>query len=126
VQIASRRYADALVASPSGRIDHVAAPQFEAGLMPLLAQARSGNCALVLDFSDVDYISSGGLRVLMIAATQMRAQQAKLVVAGLYSVVAEIFAISRFDRVMTIAPTVEDALGQCSAEALAAYRQSPP
>lgn len=126
MQIASRRYADTLVASPSGRIDHVGAPQFEAELMPLLALAQSANCALVLDFSDVDYISSGGLRVLMIAATQMRARQAKLIVAGLYSVVAEIFAISRFDRVMTIAPTIEDALGQCSAEALAAYRQSPP
>ncbi len=125
MQIASRRYADTLVVSPSGRIDHATAPQFEAGLMPLLEQARAGNGALVLDFSEVDYISSGGLRVLMIAATQMRAQQARLIVAGLYSVVAEIFAISRFDRVMSIAPTVEDALGQCSAEALAAYRQTP-
>jgi anti-anti-sigma factor len=123
--LATRQYADTLVAAPSGRIDHVTAPQFESELMPLLAQARSGNGALVLDFSDVEYISSGGLRVLMIAATQLRARQGKLVVAGLYSVVAEIFAISRFDRVMTIAASVEDALGLCSPAALSAYRQSP-
>jgi len=93
--------------------------------MPLLARAQASNLALVLDFSEVEYISSGGLRVLMIAATQLRSQQRKLIVAGLYSVVAEVFAISRFDRVLTIAPDVEAALASCSAEAVAAYRSAP-
>jgi len=121
----SRQYADTLVAAASGRIDHVNAPRFEAELMPLLARAQASNLALVLDFSEVEYISSGGLRVLMIAATQLRSQQRKLIVAGLYSVVAEVFAISRFDRVLTIAPDVEAALASCSAEAVAAYRSAP-
>jgi anti-anti-sigma factor len=123
--ITSRQYADTLVAVASGRIDHVSAPGFEAELMPLLAQSQAGNLALVLDFSDVEYISSGGLRVLMIAATQLRAQQQRLIVAGLHSVVAEIFAISRFDRVLTIAPDVEAGLAQCSPEAVAAFRTAP-
>jgi anti-anti-sigma factor len=121
--ISARQYADTLVAVASGRVDHVSAPQFEAELTPLLAQAGGGNGALVLDFSDVEYISSGGLRVLMIAATRMRAEQRKLIVAGLHSVVAEIFAISRFDRVLTVAPDVEAALGMISAAAATAYRQ---
>jgi anti-anti-sigma factor len=124
VQIAARRYADTLVAAPAGRVDHFAAPQFESELTSLLAQARAGSAALVLDFSGVDYISSAGLRVLMIAAGQMRAQQGKLVVAALQTVVGEIFAISRFDRVLTVKATVEDALEHCSAAALAAYAQS--
>jgi len=125
VPIATHRYADTLVAMPAGRIDHASASQFENELLPLLEQARDGNGALVLDFSGVEYISSGGLRVLMIAATQLRSQQRKLIVAGLYSVVAEIFAISRFDRVLTIAPDVEAALAMCSPEAVAAYRSAP-
>jgi len=123
--ITSRQYADTLVAAASGRIDHVNAPRFEAELMPLLAQAQTRSLGLVLDFSEVDYISSGGLRVLMIAATQLRSQQRKLIVASLYSVVAEVFAISRFDRVLTIAPDVESALALCSPEAAAAYRSTP-
>lgn len=122
--VATRRYADTLVATPVGRIDHASAPQFESELMPLLAQARDGDGALVLDLSGVEYISSGGLRVLMIAATKMRSQQGRLLVSDLRTVVAEIFAISRFDRVLSVAPTLADALGQCSKAALAAYRQS--
>jgi anti-sigma B factor antagonist/stage II sporulation protein AA (anti-sigma F factor antagonist) len=122
VQIDSYRYADALVAAPRGRIDHFTAPQFEAALTALAAQAGAG--ALVLDFSDVDYISSAGLRVLMIVASKMKQQQGRLAVCSLYSVVAEIFAISRFDRVLTVEPTLAAALEHVSAAALAAYRQS--
>ena len=124
MQIASRQYADTLVAAPVGRVDHVTAPQLESELTRLIGQARDGSGTLVLDFSDVEYISSGGLRVLMVAATQMRSQQGKLMVAALHTVAAEIFRVSRFDRVVAVSTTVEDALGQCSAAALAAYRQS--
>lgn len=122
--IASRQYADALLAAPTGRIDHASAAQFEADLRPLLAPAGAGGGALVLDFSQIDYISSAGLRVLMIAASQLKAKQGKLTVAALNPVVAEIFAISRFDRVLPVKATVEEALAHCSNAALSAYRQS--
>jgi anti-anti-sigma factor len=124
VQITTRQFADTLVAAPRGRIDHQSAGAFEAALMPLLQQA--GGNALVLDFSGVEYISSVGLRVLMIGAEKMRAQKARLLVAALQTVVAEIFAISRFHRILVVCPTLEDALEQSSAAALAAYRQSSP
>ncbi len=58
--------------------------------------------ALVLDFAGVDYISSVGLRVLMIAAKQTRGNGARIAVAALQPVVAEIFAISRFDHVLEV------------------------
>lgn len=122
--IASHLYADTLVAAPVGRVDHLTAPDLELELTRLIGHARNGSGALVLDFSAVDYISSGGLRVLMVAATQMRAQQGTLMVAALQTVAAEIFRISRFDRVVTVSATVADALEQCSPAALAAYRQS--
>lgn len=124
MQIATRRYADTLVAAPSGRIDHSSASQFETDLTSLLAQARTAGGGLVLDFSAVEYISSAGLRVLMIAAQQAKAAQGKLVVAELHSVVAEIFAISRFNRVLTVEATIDDALAHCSSAALDAYRES--
>ena len=79
----------------------------------------------MLDFSEVDYISSVGLRVLMIAARQMRAAQARLSVAALRSVVAEIFSISRFDKVLVVCATLEEALAQSSDAALAAWRARP-
>lgn len=122
MQIATRRVADTVIATPSGRIDHQSANPFEAALTPLVADAGARHAPLVLDFSGIDYISSVGLRVLMVAAKQMREHQAPFLVAALQGVVAEIFAISRFDRVLTVAPSLEDALARCSPEALAQYR----
>ena len=122
VHIASHQYADTLVLQPSGRIDHRSATELESALMPLLANAVERKAPLVLDFSAVDYISSVGLRVLMIAARQMRAAQAPLSIASLQSVVAEIFSISRFDKVLVVHASLEDALARASDAALAAFR----
>jgi anti-anti-sigma factor len=121
MQFSSRPFADVTVAAPVGRIDHAGAAALEQALSPLLAQCGVGKNALILDFAGVDYISSVGLRVLMIAAKQMHACGARIVVAGPQSVVAEILAISRFDRVLEIAPSVRRALEWLSAPALAAY-----
>lgn len=122
MQIPTRHVADAVIAAPVGRIDHQSAAQFEAALTPLVAAAARGRGAVVLDFSGVEYISSVGLRVLMIAARQMRERQSKLLVAALQSVVAEIFAISRFDRILTVTATLDDAMALCSPAALAQHR----
>ena len=124
LQIATRQVADAVIAMPVGRIDHRSAAELEAALTPLVAAAAAAQGALVLDFSGIEYISSVGLRVLMIAAKTMREREAPLLVAALQSVVAEIFAISRFDRILTVTATLDDAMALCSPAALAAYRSA--
>ena len=58
----------------------------------------------------VNYISRVGLRALMLAARRMQQAQGRLLVTGLQSVVAEIFKISRFDRILEIVPTLDAAL----------------
>ncbi len=126
MQVTTHHYGDATVARATGRIDHASAAAFEAALAPQIADLGPRGGALVLDLAGVDYISSVGLRALMIAAKQMREQKAQLVVAALQSVVVEIFAISRFDRVLTVTPTLDDALALCSPAALAAYRSARP
>ena len=126
MQIATRHVADAVIAAPAGRIDHQSAEPFEAALAPLLADAVARRGPLVHDFSGIDYISSVGLRVLMVAARRMREQATPFVVAALRGVVAEIFAISRFDRVLTVAATLDDALALCSPAALAELRRTGP
>jgi len=125
VQITTQPFADTIVVAPVGRIDHRSAAELEAALLPLVSQVAERKSSLVLDFSGVDYISSVGLRVLMIAARQMRTAQAQLSVAALQNVVAEIFTISRFDKVLTVSATLEEALAQASDAALAAYRARP-
>ncbi len=121
VEITHRAYADVVVVAPAGRLDHTVAEAFERSLMPLLDPAAGGGAGLVLDFSRVDYISSVGLRALMIAGKAARARGARIAVAGLRPVVQEIFAISRFNGVVEMFPTVAAALAAISLAAATAY-----
>jgi anti-sigma B factor antagonist/stage II sporulation protein AA (anti-sigma F factor antagonist) len=125
VEITSRAYADVVVVAPAGRIDHTTAPAFERFVVPLLEPSSGAAAGLVFDFERVGYISSVGLRVLMIAGRSMRDRDGRLAVAALQPVVAEIMAISRFATVVEIYPTVGAALAAFSPAALAAHEASP-
>jgi len=98
------------VLRPHGRIDLDHANAFGEGLDPHLALATADGAPLVLDFSQVPYISSVGLRVLMLASRRVNAQQGKLAMAALTPLVAEVFRISRFDMVLRVFDTVDAAV----------------
>ena len=124
MELSPRRFADAVVLAPAGRIDQSTADAFKAALAPHLERCADGRDRLVIDLSGVDYISSAGLRVLMLARKQAKAQGGALVLAGLGSVVQEIFEISRFTLVFDIVPSVREALAAVSPAALAAFDAS--
>jgi len=121
MDISSRRYGDVVVAAPTGRIDHANADSLTAALAPLVDGAASGATALLLDFSGVDYISSVGLRVLMMAAKQLRAQARRIGIAAPQPMVREIFEISRFNMILDLSPTVRGGIERLSPDAAKAY-----
>ena len=120
MQCPTHAYADVLVATATGRIDFAGAQVLEGALAPALAPDGPVR-GIVIDLAGVDYISSVGLRVLMVAAKAMRARKASIAVASLQPVVAEIFEISRFHHVVDVRGSVRDAIAAVSPEALAAY-----
>ena len=120
MQCPTHAYADVLVATATGRIDFAGAQVLEGALAPALAPDGPLR-GIVIDLAGVDYISSVGLRVLMVAAKAMRARKASIAVASLQPVVAEIFEISRFHHVVDVRGSVRDAIAAVSPEALAAY-----
>lgn len=119
MDVKTRQLGNVALVVPAGRVDQATSASLEAALSPLWG--RADVAALLLDFTGVEYISSVGLRVLMIASRQMRARNGRILIAGLQPIVAEIFTISRFDKVLEVFPTVRDALAAVSPEALAAY-----
>jgi anti-anti-sigma factor len=121
MDLSQKRFADTVVLAPAGRIDQGSSEDFKSALRPHLERCAAGLDQLVLDLSGVDYISSAGLRVLMLARKQAKAQGGTLVVAGLESVVREIFEISRFTLVFDIFATVREALARISPAAFAAF-----
>ena len=92
---------------------------FKQKLEPLLAHCNEGSDRVVLDFSGVEYISSVGLRVLMLAAKQVKLQKGTIVIAGMQPVVKEIFDISRFNYVFAAFPALRDAVADLSTQAVA-------
>jgi anti-anti-sigma factor len=114
------RFADVVVLAPIGRVDHTTAEAFKADVAPHLTRCAKDQDHVVLDFSGVDYISSAGLRVLMLAAKQATAQNGFLAVAAVQPLVQEILEISKFTLVLRILPSVRDAVAAASPAALAA------
>ena len=124
MKLASRTYADTIVVSTLGRLDHDNCDAFRAGLQPHVDGAAAGRHRIVLDLSSLEYVSSAGLRCFMLAAKEAQAQGGKIVLAALRPVVAEIFQISRFDMVFEIFPSVREAVGALSQAAAAAFDRS--
>ena len=97
---------DIRVVRPSGRLDGATSAEFQARLQQAVSGATAG---VIVDFAQVEYISSAGLRVLVAAARQR--QDCALAVAALQPIVQEIFRIARFQLVMPIFATVAEAAG---------------
>ena len=126
MDLAHRIYADVLVLAPVGRIDYSNAAELERQVTASLESGDGARAGMVFDFSGVTYTSSVGLRVLLVASKALRQRNARVAVAALQPLVAEIFAISRFESVVEIFPTVRDALRAISPAALSAYDSSGP
>ncbi len=94
------------VFSPKGRIDGTNAAATE---KELLAFLDSGEPRIVIDLGAVDYLSSAGLRVLLVAAKAARARAGKVVLAAPRPPVLEVLTMSGFDRIMSLEADVASA-----------------
>ena len=121
MNVGSRKYANALVVTVTGRLDQDTCEGFRGELMGFVGDAAQNAGGVVLDLSGLEYISSAGLRCFMLASREARAKNARVVVASLQPMVAEIFAISHFNLVFQVFPGVRDALASFSPEAAAAF-----
>ena len=121
--LAHRNYDVARVLEPRGRLDHDNCEAFQADLAPHLQACEREGFVLVLDLSGLEYVSSAGLRCLMIAAKQAGAHHSRIVVASMRPVVSEIFQISRFNLVLEVFATMREALVSVSPQAAAAFER---
>lgn len=100
---------DILILRPVGRLDSSSSPELERVLSEQLA---AGTLRLVFDFSALDYISSAGLRVVLLAGKKLRASRGKLALVGLQDMVREVFDMSGFLALFTVTSTLDEGLVQ--------------
>lgn len=93
--------------APVGRIDSSNAASAEADI---LTKIQGDAPALIIDLSRLDYLSSAGLRVLLVAAKTCRASQGKAVIQQAAPAVTEVLKLSGFDKIIPITASREEAL----------------
>ena len=114
MEITSQHIDNVLVVRMEGRIDFSNNKEFEKALLPVLSAETTKNSRVVFDLGGISYMSSAGLRVLMLAAKQLRPVNSEILMAGLQPLLREVFKISRLDMVFKVFDTVEEALADTS------------
>jgi anti-anti-sigma factor len=94
------------ISRPKGRLDSSACPAFEAEIVGALG---AGNQRVLFDFSELDYISSAGLRVILMAAKRLKESGGKMALCSLNEMIREVFEVSGFDRILEIQPNADSA-----------------
>jgi len=97
-----------LVAAVHGRVDESTWEAFAARMSGAIEQAAGEKMSeLMVDLSNLDYMSSRGLRVLTIAKRQADAAGLTITLAAPNEVMREILAISRYDKLFHISGSVD-------------------
>jgi anti-sigma B factor antagonist len=95
------------VMSFEGNLDTNTAPQAQAQIDELI---DGGSSKILINFDNLNYISSAGLRVLLATAKKLKATSGDLKICGLNKTVQEVFDISGFSSILSVVATEEDAL----------------
>jgi anti-anti-sigma factor len=100
MDISRERDGEVVIVRLAGRLDSSAAAAAEEGLLVALGGVPP---RLTLDMTGLSYISSAGLRVLLVVAKKVQQQHGKLALFGLSPNVREVFTVSGFDTIFSIA-----------------------
>jgi anti-anti-sigma factor len=107
LNISSRIEGAAMVVQVSGRIDADTAPGFEYACLQLV---RGGEKVVVLDLGGVQYISSAGLRSLLVIGKEQQERGGVLRLANLSATVSRVFEQSNFASLFPCFDSVEKAV----------------
>lgn len=107
--IKSRKEKDAIILAVKGRLDSVAAQEFGNQIDDLINQ---GETRIIFDLSELDYISSAGLRSILVIAKELEERNGKIVLSAVKPSVMKVFEISGLTAILPITKSVETALAQ--------------
>lgn len=93
--------------SISGRLDAVTAVEADKDFRNILTEGHNN---LLIDLTELEYISSAGLRVLLVVAKRIQQNNGKVVLCALTTNVKEVFEISGFSSIFNIFATNDEAI----------------
>ena len=96
-----------LIITIKGRLDTTTAPVADETIRDTLAQDSN---RILFNLSALEYLSSGGLRIILVAVKDVRRREGKVVLASLNRYVHEIFEVSGLTTMITVAGSVEEGI----------------
>jgi len=90
-----------------GRIDSTTAPEAEK-ILRSFAGEQEGD--VIVNCAGLDYISSGGLRILLVIEKELKGEGRHVILCGLRTDVEKIFRLTGFTSIFTIEKTLHDAI----------------
>jgi anti-sigma B factor antagonist len=87
---------------PEGRLDFGAAASFQTQVEQAIAAAAKSGSGVIIDGGALDYVSSAGLRVFLIAAREMQRRKLSFSLCALKPAVREVFELSGFTRIIAV------------------------
>jgi len=114
MEIGEERTTGALVIAPVGRVDSVNSGELE---RLVATRLDAGERWLVIDMAGVEYISSAGLRVLLVAAKRLKPPAGALVLCGLGPGVRTVLELAGFMSLFAVEPARAQALARIEAKA---------
>ena len=106
VNVTTERIDDILSADVEGRIDGSNVVQFEEAVRTAI---EDSDRAVIMNFEKLVYISSAGLRAILLTAKSLQNRDAKLLLCSLSDRIREVFEISGFDKILPIHPSITEA-----------------
>jgi anti-sigma B factor antagonist len=107
MEMTERRTEDIVTLSLSGKLDTMAAKAFEE---KILAHIDAGDRRFIIDLAQLDYISSSGLRVFLLAAKRLVNGNGKIVLCSLKDPVKEVFDIAGFTSIFSVYASQNEAM----------------
>jgi len=95
---------------PEGRLDFATAAAFETQLQDVLGGAGAAPAALIIDGAALDYVSSAGLRAILLAARGSQKAGTAFALCALKPAVREVFDLSGFSQIIALHPDRATAL----------------
>ena len=90
-----------------GRLDAISSPNAEKRVFECI---NSGKNLLLLDFSNVSYLSSAGMRMLLSTTKKLKTLSGKLVLSSVNHNVMDVLKMAGFDHVLELSPSEDEAL----------------
>lgn len=109
VEINVEQEGDILIVRLDGRLDATTTPVVEKKLAKLLDASKK----IIIDFTDVGYLSSAGMRLLLSMTKKMHTKEGQICFFGMSEDVLEIIKMAGFERILKICNTKSEALKFC-------------